>query len=69
MIDLKLFTNGELIEKYNRNQEQGSVASEMCRRAGTDKYLLNHCFGEDRNFYSCMRDALSVLSKRPEDRW
>ena len=63
MRDLRTSKNMELIEEYNKNKKRGSVASEMCRRAGTIVYLLTYCTDNDKNFYSCMNDTLSVLSK------
>lgn len=61
--------NSELLESYNKNPKRGSVASEMCRRAGTIKYLLEYCTDDDKTFYSCMRDTISVLSGYPERRY
>lgn len=34
-------TNKELIDEYRKRNKRGGVASEMCTRAGTLKYLLN----------------------------
>lgn len=59
-------TNRELLEKHKKNQKRGTVASEMCRRAGTIKYLLKHCTDDDKKFYSCMRDTVFELSKYPK---
>lgn len=60
-------TNEELIKRYNG--KRGSVASEMCRRARTIKFLLLYCTEDDRKFYSCMNDTISVLSKHPTNRY
>lgn len=66
-------TNLELITEFKKNQKRGTIASEMCKRAGTIKYLLNYCLpGEpdaDRKFHSCMKDTISVLEKKPEQRY
>lgn len=62
-------TNSELLKKYEKNPKRGTIASEMCRRAGTIKYLLKHCVDVDKKFYSCMRDTIAELSKHPERRY
>ena len=66
-------TNLELLREYEKNQKRGTIATEMCKRAGTIKYLLKFCtHGEpsaDRNFNSCMVDTISVLTKKPEQRY
>lgn len=62
-------TNCDLLERYKNNPKRGTVASEMCRRAGTIKYLLKYCTDNDRNFHSCMIDTISVLSKYPERKY
>ena len=66
-------TNSELLEEYKKNPRRGMVATEMCKRAGTQKYLFSYCTpGEheaDKKFNSCMRDTISALSKKPEQRY
>lgn len=64
---MRKLKNHELLTKYKKNRERGTVASEMCRRAGTIKFLLKHCTDNDKSFNSCMRDTVEVLSKRKED--
>ena len=61
--------NSELLESYNKSQKRGSIASELCRRAGTIRYLLEYCTDDDKAFYSCMRDTASVLLGYPERRY
>lgn len=61
--------NSELLEKYKKNPKRGTVASEMCRRAGTIKYLLKHCTYDDNKFNSCMNDTVFELLKHPERRY
>jgi hypothetical protein len=66
-------TNLELLREYNKNQRRGMVATEMCKRAGTIKYLFKFCAqGEpnaEKNFSSCMRDTIDVLGKKPMQRY
>ena len=70
--DMKM-TNLELLRDYNKNKKRGTIATEMCKRAGTQKYLFKYCTpGEpdaDRHFNSCMKDTVEVLSKKPEQRY
>ena len=69
---MKKMMNNELINEFNKKQKRGTIATEMCKRAGTILYLYKYCTpGEidaDRKFYSCMRDTIGVLSKRLEQR-
>lgn len=66
-------TNLELLNEYSRSQKRGTTATEMCKRAGTIKYLFAYCTpGEtdaDKKFYSCMRDTVSCLSKKQDQRY
>ena len=66
-------TNLELLNEYSRSQKRGTVATEMCKRAGTIKYLFAYCTpGEtdaDKKFDSCMRDTISCLAKKPDQRY
>ena len=57
-------TNEDLLKIYTG--KRGMIASEMCKRAGTLAYLLEHCTDSDRNFNSCMRDTIEVLQKYPK---
>lgn len=57
-------TNAELLDTFNKNPKRGTIASEMCKRAGTINYLLMHCVEDDKKFNSCMRDTTDVLEKR-----
>ena len=52
-------SNQELFDKYNG--KRGDIASEMCRRAGTVKYLQKYCVHDDKKFNSCMRDTIDVF--------
>lgn len=52
-------SNKELFDKYNG--KRGDIASEMCRRAGTVKYLLKYCVHDDEKFNSCMRDTIDIF--------
>lgn len=61
--------NSVLLEKFKKRPKRGTTASEMCRRAGTIKYLLKHCVNDNRKFHSCMKDTISVLQKHPERRY
>jgi len=67
---MKNMTNGKLINKFNKKQKRGTIATEMCNRAGTIQYLFKYCTpGEpdaDKKFNSCMRDTIDVLLKKPE---
>lgn len=51
-------SNLELYKKYNGTH--GSIASEMCKRAGTIKYLLVYGIDNGR-FQSCMRDTIEIF--------
>ena len=66
-------TNLELLNEYSRSQKRGTVATEMCKRSGTIKYLFAYCTpGEadaDKKFDSCMRDTISCLSKKPDQKY
>lgn len=70
---MKKMMNNELINEFNKKQKRGTIATEMCKRAGTILYLYKYCTpGEidaDKNFNSCMRDTIDVLSKKPEQRY
>ena len=59
-------TNAELLKMFNG--KRGTIATEMCRRAGTIKYLTKYCTEDDRKFNSCMRDTIEVLRKHPEEK-
>ena len=65
--------NNELINEFNKKQKRGTIATEMCNRAGTIQYLFKYCTpGEpdaDRKFKSCMRDTICTLSKKPEQKY
>ena len=56
-------TNKELIDEWNKNRKRGGVASEMCTRAGTLKYLLKYATDNDNKFFSCMKDTIDILKK------
>ena len=66
-------TNSELLKEYYKNQKRGMIATEMCKRAGTQQFLFKYCTpGEldaDKRFDSCMRDTISVLLKKAEKRY
>ena len=66
-------TNLELLREYSKNQKRGMVATEMCKRAGTIKYLFKYCTpGEpdaELKFQSVIKDTISVLEKKPEQRY
>lgn len=61
-------TNEELINRWNKNRKRGGVASEMCTRAGTLKYLLKYATANDNKFFSCMKDTIDILKKKPSYR-
>lgn len=61
VVDTKNLSNTALFEKYDG--KRGNVASEMCRRAGTIKYLLEYATFDDKRFQSCIRDTLEVFKK------
>ena len=56
---IMMVSNQELFDKYNG--KRGDIASEMCRRAGTVKYLQKYCVHDDKKFNSCMRDTIDVF--------
>lgn len=62
--------NRELLTEYKKNPKRGTIATEMCKRAGTHKYLSTYCtpgcLDADKKFNSCMKDTISVLSKKPD---
>lgn len=60
--NVQKLSNMELYKKYNG--QRGSVASEMCRRAGTINYLLEYATFDDERFVSCMRDTIEVFEKK-----
>jgi len=62
-MDYRKLTNEELVKAYTG--KRGDLASEMCRRAGTRKYLYEYATYDDKKFDSCMRDTIAVLNKRP----
>lgn len=60
-INIQELSNIELYKKYDG--KQGSVASEMCKRAGTIGYLLKYATFDEERFLSCMRDTVEVFEK------
>lgn len=59
-MNVKELSNQDLLKAYSG--KRGNVSSEMCRRAGTIKYLLKYCSNDDKKFYSCMKDTIEVFS-------